>query len=670
MYRTSAIAWAIASCLLGCSTPAIAIAKATDAPGQEKPPTLAQLLGAREEVGDIHLSPDGKHAVFVTAGKGMITYAGIIDVQTREVHIAAGADGKPASISSCGWSSNTRIVCQESGVAFDHDPPLPFTRTVAIDLDGKNGVYIGRRTGIDATRIVQFDGRIVDWMQGDGSVLMTRDHVPRETTGFRTDSEEDGIGVDRVDTRNGQSASVERPDKFATDYISDGLGNVRIRQEDEADSQGNLTGTTAYSYRQVGSRQWRIFSRTRPDTNEFTPIAVDGTRNIAYAYKSLNGRDALYSVLLDGSFKAELMASHPEVDVDDVVTIGRHGRVIGASYITDRRQIEYFDPEYKRLAASLARALPQTPLIYFLDASADEQKLLVYTGSDTDAGHYYIYDKAAHHLDEFLQARPRLLDMPMAQMKSVSFKATDGTVIPAYLTLPVGGEAKNLPAIVMPHGGPSYRDEWGFDWLVQFYAQRGYAVLQPEYRGSSGYGDAFFAHNGFHSWQTAMADICDAGRWLVKEGIADPAKLAIVGWSYGGYAALQTNVVEPDLFKAIVAIAPVTDLAKLKSEAEGYTNGRLVARQIGSGEIVAQGSPARHADRIRAPVLIFHGDHDLNVGVAQSRAMDAALRKAGRNSTLVVFPGLDHQLDDSDARAKLLDQSDVFLRKSMGMPAD
>ena len=250
-------------------------------------------------------------------------------------------------------------------------------------------------------------------------------------------------------------------------------------------------------------------------------------------------------------------------------------------------------------------------------------------------------------------------------MKSISFKASDGTVIPAYLTLPLGGSGKGLPAIVMPHGGPDYRDEWGFDWLVQFFAQRSYAVLQPEYRGSSGYGDAFYANNGFRSWQTAMGDICDAGRWLVKEGIADPSKLAIVGWSYGGYAALQANVVDPTLFKAIVAVAPVTDLGMLKQESEGYTNSRLVARQVGSGAIVSQGSPARHADRIAVPVLMFHGDHDLNVAVAESKAMDSALRKAGKKSTLVIFPGLDHQLDDGAAREKLLDQSDAFLRTSM-----
>jgi dipeptidyl aminopeptidase/acylaminoacyl peptidase len=633
----------------------------------EQTPSLAQRFGKREDVAAISLSPDGKHVVFVAPGRGTETYAVVMDVATHKITPVARQDGKPLGFASCGWSSSTRIVCTLAGVSFDNIPPIPYWRTIAFDMDGKNPTYIGRRPGMEAQRVMQFDGRIIDWMEGDGSVLISRDYVPDSYTGTHTGSDKDGLGVDRVDTVTGKGSSIEPPNKSVRSYITDGQGNVRIRVGDEVDDQGTLNGATDYLYRAAGDRRWKKFSRTKAGTNDFTPLAVDGTRDLAYAIKSLNGRDALYSVALDGSFKADLLVSHPEVDVDGVVKIGRRGRVIGAAYTTDRHQVEYFDPDYKKLAASLARALPQTPLISFLGASADEQRLLVFAGSDTDPGHYYVYDKPTHHLDELLEARSALADLPLAPMKSVSFKAADGTVIPAYLTLPPGGAGKGLPTIVMPHGGPSYRDEWGFDWLVQFFAHRGFAVLQPEYRGSSGYGDAFYAHNGFHSWQTAMSDIADAGRWLVKEGIADASKLAIVGWSYGGYAALQANVTEPSLFKAIVAIAPVTDLGMVKSEAYGYTNSWLVAREVGSGEIVSQGSPARHAVRIQAPVLMFHGDHDLNVAIAESKAMDAALRKAGKRSTLVIFPGLDHQLDDSDARAKLLDQSDAFLRTALHM---
>jgi dipeptidyl aminopeptidase/acylaminoacyl peptidase len=241
------------------------------------------------------------------------------------------------------------------------------------------------------------------------------------------------------------------------------------------------------------------------------------------------------------------------------------------------------------------------------------------------------------------------------------------TIIPAYLTLPPGGAGKNLAAIVMPHGGPGDRDEWGFDWLSQFYANRGYAVLQPEFRGSSGYGQAWFQKNGFRSWQTAVRDIDDAGRYLQSAGIAAPGKLAIVGWSYGGYAALQSGVFDPDLFKAIVAIAPVTDVETLRSESRGFTNSALVDRFIGHGPHVQAGSPAQNVARIKAPVLLFHGDRDQNVGVGESRMMAARLKSAGKSVDYVEFKGLDHQLSDDDARADLLERSDAFLRKALAL---
>ena len=252
--------------------------------------------------------------------------------------------------------------------------------------------------------------------------------------------------------------------------------------------------------------------------------------------------------------------------------------------------------------------------------------------------------------------------MTLATVSPVTYPARDGAQVPGYLTLPPGHEsARGLPAIVMPHGGPSARDEWGFNWLVQYYAARGYAVLQPNYRGSSGYGDAWFAHNGFQSWESAISDIIDAGHWLVAQGV-DPAKLGIVGWSYGGYAALQSAVVEPSLFRAVVAIAPVTDLTAFKETYRFYTNFRVVEDFVGVGPHVKEGSPIEHADRIKCPVLLVHGKADLNVPYAQSQRMDERLAAAGVKHEFLSFESLDHQLEDSAARAEVLSRSDAFLR--------
>jgi dipeptidyl aminopeptidase/acylaminoacyl peptidase len=292
--------------------------------------------------------------------------------------------------------------------------------------------------------------------------------------------------------------------------------------------------------------------------------------------------------------------------------------------------------------------------------------LLILARGDADPGSYYYYDKISHHLDEVERVRPALEGRTLASVRTISVKASDGVQIPAYLTLPPGSSGKNLPAVVLPHGGPSSRDAWGFDWLAQFLAARGYAVIQPNYRGSAGYGDQWMGSNGFQNWRTAINDVTDSARYLVTQGIADPKRLAIVGWSYGGYAALQSAAVEPTLYKAAVAIAPVTDLAMLKEEAEHYTNSRLVNDFVGSGPHVVQGSPLQRASEIKIPVLMFHGDMDLNVGIAESDKMVAALRADGDDASLVRFKGLDHQLDDSDARIEMLTKIGQFLERTIG----
>ena len=221
--------------------------------------------------------------------------------------------------------------------------------------------------------------------------------------------------------------------------------------------------------------------------------------------------------------------------------IGRRHRIVGVDYATDRSHAFYFDPAIKAIHASLERTLPNQPILRITDSSVDESKLLIFAGSDNDPGTYYLFDRTAKQMRPLLAVREALDGVKLASVKPVQYPASDGTMIPAYLTLPPGREtARGLPGIVMPHGGPSARDFWGFDWIAQFFASRGFAVLQPNYRGSTGYGDAWFEKNGFRSWPIAIGDVLDGGRWLVAQGIADAGKVAIVGWSYGGYAALQS----------------------------------------------------------------------------------------------------------------------------------
>ena len=200
---------------------------------------------------------------------------------------------------------------------------------------------------------------------------------------------------------------------------------------------------------------------------------------------------------LDGAGKSETVAQNGTVDIDGVTRFGRGQKVIGYTFAADKREVVYFDPEFEKLSSDLRKPIPSLPLIEFTDASADGSKLLVFAGSDTNPGTYYYLDRKTREMSELFAVRPALAKRTLSPVKPISYRATDGTSIPGYLTIPAGTSGKNLPAVVLPHGGPSARDEWGFDWLAQFLAARGYVVIQPNYRGSAGYGDEFKGANGF-----------------------------------------------------------------------------------------------------------------------------------------------------------------------------
>jgi dipeptidyl aminopeptidase/acylaminoacyl peptidase len=461
---------------------------------------------------------------------------------------------------------------------------------------------------------------------------------------------------------------VEPARENVVEYITDGRGAVRIIGTRNIHAGEEDTGILSFSYRLAGSREWQSLSDYNiNDRSGFYPEAIDHDLNVAYGYMKKDGRLALYAVALDGSLKEQLLYARADVDMSGLVQIGRRNRVVGTAYSTDIGRASYFAPEINTLVGSLSRALPQR-LVDIIDSNIDESRMLVSTSSDVDPGVYYIFDRSSHQLQTFLVKRSELEGINLAHVKPITYTATDGTQIPAYLTLPPGREsAKGLPAIVLPHGGPSARDEWGFGWLPQFFAARGFAVLQPNYRGSRGYGDAWIEENGFKSWPIAIGDVLDGGRWLVHEGIADPSKLAIVGWSYGGYAALQSAVVDATVFKAVVAIAPVTDLPALKEQYRGWSNFELASAFIGGGRQMHDGSPIEHADKIKVPVLLFHAGHDANVNIEQSKSMAARLKAVGAKCELVTWDDLDHQLEDSDARTQMLRKSDQFLREVLGM---
>ncbi|HEY0749198.1 MAG TPA: S9 family peptidase [Steroidobacteraceae bacterium] len=633
----------------------------------------AAAFGARPSIENLSFSPDGMNVAYVvpSAGQGSAMYVLALE-KGASPRLMATVTGKPDRLGGCRWISNDRLVCTIYGVVHAALDVVPYWRIVAVNADGTNMKMLSTKENSYSRGVSLGGGSIIDWLPDeDGAALMSRWYLPDDHIGSHLGTSKKGLGVDWINTRTLATRSIESPHQEAVEYISDGRGTLRIMgvESTRGVAEGYVSGDINYLYRREGSLEWhKLGELVGEEHNGFEPYAVDHDLNLAYGFRKKDGRRALYSVALDGSLREDLVFARPDVDVAGLLRIGRRNRVVGVSYVTDFPHSYIFDPELQKLVASLSKALPGQPLLNVVDSNVNETKLLLLAGSDQDPGVYYIFDRSSRQLDTFFVVRSQLEAVKLARVKPVSYPAKDGTLIPGYLTLPPGVDnPKDLPAIVLPHGGPSHRDVWGFDWLAQFYASRGYAVLQPNFRGSTGYGDDWFQHNGFRSWSVAIGDVLDAGRWLVAQGIANPSKLAIVGWSYGGYAALQSAVVDASLFKAVVAIAPVTDLQQFKEDRRDWSDFAVVSKLIGDGPQVRDGSPALNAAKIKAPVLLFHGAMDRNVRIRQSMGMADRLNAAGVQHELVTWPDLDHQLDDSAARADLLRKSDAFLRRAMGM---
>jgi len=508
----------------------------------QQPTNPAALYGVRESVESIDISPDGTHVVYLSPdnGRGTVVYYTALgsDAEPRAILRSAG---NPERLRWCYFVTNERLICQVRGMVSNGGFLIPFSRLISIDNQGRNLTPLGQRDSFYDARIRQYDGSILDWLGGqESAVLMARQYVPEEgRAGTRMVRTANGLGIDRIDLASGRSSQVEAPNPHASGFISDGRGHVRIMVSPASTSNGQVGHELHYYYRAAGSRDWQRLGVSGTDTAEdMIPLAVDSDLNVAYFLRKLNGREALYRIKLDGSMAIELVYANEHVDVDDVVMANRGAKVIGVTFAEEERRTVYFDHDYETLARALSRAIPNLSQIDFGTTTADGSKVIIHAGSDTDAGRYYVYDRTARALNEILMVRPQLESLPQATVRSVTYPAADGAQVPAYLTLPPGSNGRNLPAVILPHGGPEARDEWGFAWLPQYLAHLGYAVLQPNFRGSAGYGDAWLQQNGFQGWRTSIGDISAGARWLASQGIADSHRMAIVGWSYGGYAAL------------------------------------------------------------------------------------------------------------------------------------
>ena len=349
-------------------------------------------------------------------------------------------------------------------------------------------------------------------------------------------------------------------------------------------------------------------------------------------------------------------------------------RLAGFSRHDDWFTYDYFDPLLKKLAAALTPVMGDEYRVKIVEYAEDPRKMIIYGESPQDAGSYYFSDFSTGELQLLASNYADLPAEWITQKQPIVYKAADGLDIHGYLTLPPFRNPKNLPLIVLPHGGPQSRDYVSFDWQAQTFASRGYAVLQPNFRGSEGYGDAFI-DAGHGEWGRKMqTDLSDGVRWLASQGTIDPKRVAIFGASYGGYAALAGATLDPGAYKCAVSVAGPSDLkAFISYEAtnsdSGYSSTVLYWKQfMGDPKAYDDISPAKQAARASCPVLLIHGTDDTVVPIDQSQRMERAMKSAGKDVQLVTYKGQDHWETVGSARIEMMKTALDFL--SQHNPAD
>lgn len=597
---------------------------------------------------NVAVSPDAKQLLFIT-GSG--DYEAVVTAPTTFASapkpIFASRPGD-YELSWCGWANNKRILCGVSATMREAGLLYGISRLVGVDADGSNQKVLIQNS--EAGR-AQFQDEILDWTPDEpDTVLMELD---AQLTGYPA--------IFELNVNNGRRSIRSRDYYPIRSYATDGAGNVRF-------GYGYASNSTVLQYfaRLDSQKKWMPLSKVKAfdNSDELIPIAIIPGTNRAFASGTYEGRDALWEMDLTDQTDPKLVFSHPLVDAaHPILTPDR--QLIGIHYETDRPFVHYTDEPTRALVGVLNSALPST-FNYITDYSQDRQVYIIRASSDVE-WKYYLLRSGSDKIFRIEVAYPELDPKTLGRMRTIAYPARDGVEIPGYLTVPPGVRAENLPLIVMPHGGPIARDSWDFDFLRAFLVSRGYAVLQMNFRGSSGYGSKWYfdAHQDWGG--LTYSDITDGTQWAIKQGIADPKRVCVVGWSFGGYAALLSAVRNGDLYKCSASIAGVSDLHDLLRESRYFSNRAFVKEQIGSmKEKLRQDSPLRHADKVNIPVFMIHGDRDIQVDVDHSRQMASALKSAGKPHQLIVLKDAGHSLRLKSERVTLLTELEKFLLQNLG----
>jgi dipeptidyl aminopeptidase/acylaminoacyl peptidase len=605
---------------------------------------------------DVSLSPSGRYlATIAPVGKrdGIV----VIDLDNMKGEIAAGFSD--SDIQGMEWVNDERIVYwltdKQSGWGEQRGSGL-----FAVNRNGKEQRTLAptRDWGARVWRHPSFEAVLRD---GSDDILVT--------AGERDERSRDAY---RLNTRTGRKTilTFENPG-FARRYVFDKEGIPR------AAVGGDQGGQIEYYYvRDKVDDKWTEVYRRNANLGEpgWRPIAFDFDGSLLVAQSVNSDTTGLHRFDWATKKRGEKLAAHSRYDIGGGLIFDRVSRkLVGIRAQLDKAQTVWIDEQWASWQASIDGALPG--MVNLLSRS-DGKRVLIASYSDRAPRSWYLFEPTSGKLERVASSRPWIDPAKMATQKFVQYKARDGMMIPAYVTTPAGSDGKNLPLVVLIHGGPNVRGEtWGWNPQAQFLASRGYAVLQADFRGSEGYGWKHF-RAGWKQWGLTMQDdLTDGAAYLVAEGLADKNRMCLMGGSYGGYATMQGLVREPEMFKCGVNMVGVTDLILMHevtwSDFAG-SEGAMASLRTRMGEPekdrenLIRTSPARNADRIKAPVMIVHGAEDRRVPIVHATTMRDALIKVGNTPEWIVYNDEAHGFGLEANKYDLYTRIEAFLEKHIG----
>lgn len=583
------------------------------------------------------LSPNGEYLAFMQPWE---TRLNVFVEKVGSGKATRVTSAKERNIAGYAWKGNKRIVyIQDTGGDENY-------RLYAVGIDGSNPK--------DLTPFEKVRAQIIDRLE---------QHETEILVGLNKRSPQ-VFDVYRINVNSGEMQMIaENPGNY-TGWATDWDGKLRIAvTTDGVNNTLMFRNTEAEKFAPVVTTSFK-------DT--ISPLLFSSDNRQLYVASNI-GRDKMVIVRYDVETKKELekIFEHPEVDVTTLLSSRKRRVITGVSYATDKTHYHFIDKQRGDLQKDLERRLPGYE-VRLSGCNREEDKCLVRTFTDRSMGAYYFYDLKSKDFRKLADVSPWLNDQDLVSMKPIKYQSRDGLTINGYLTLPKGVAARNLPVVVNPHGGPWYRDSWGYNPEVQFLANRGYAVLQVNFRGSTGYGRKFWEAS-FKQWGKAMQDdITDGVQWLIKQGIADPKRIGIYGGSYGGYATLAGLVFTPDLYAAGVDYVGVSNLFTFIKAIPPYWKPYLemLYEMIGHPEkdkdLLTAASPVFHSDKIKVPLLIAQGANDPRVNKAESDQMVEALKSRGIEVPYIVKANEGHGFANEENRFEFYRAMEEFLGKHLG----